>query len=381
MSLYHIVEKRGDVVAAAAVAVSLLAVTYLHYSTMPGLRELHAVYRYFYFLPIVYSALRFGFWGGVISALAASLLFAPHILFKWGNFAEDSLNDLLAVVVFYSVAVVTGITVDRLRAVQAQQRGTAEKLAASLEQLERQGEELRRAEHLSALGTLAGGLAHEIRNPVSIIRATAQLMAMEGGPEAAESIAVIQKETDRVEGFVQELLNYAGEDLPNRKSTDVRVLVDHLVRRLDPLLESHGVALSVTAADPLPMVWVDGDQLEQALLNLCINGIQALNGRGQIHLEVAVCGRTLTIAVEDSGPGIDAEDRVRIFDPFYTTKDTGAGLGLSVVQRIVQNHDGQIRVESAPGRGARFTVLLPLQEGTEDGKRRTIDEGRRMNHV
>ncbi len=129
----------------AVIALALLLVTVLHYSTWPGLRELHAVYRYFYFLPIVYAALRFGFWGGLLASLAASLLFAPHIFFKWGNFPEDGLNDLLVVVIFYGVAIITGLGTDRLRESQAEQERTARDLALSLHRLEAQGEELRRA--------------------------------------------------------------------------------------------------------------------------------------------------------------------------------------------------------------------------------------------
>ena len=165
-----------DLVAFAAIGIGLAAITYLHYSTAPSFIDLHAVYRYFYFLPIVYAALRFGYWGGLSAALLASILFAPHIIFKWGNFPGDSINDLLVVVVFLGVAIITGLTVDRLRASQEAQRQTAGELATSLHKLEEQGEDLRRAERLSALGSLAGGLAHQIRNPVGIIRASAQLL-------------------------------------------------------------------------------------------------------------------------------------------------------------------------------------------------------------
>ncbi len=343
------------------VVLGLVLVTALHYATTPGLRELHAVYRYFYFLPIVYAALRFGFWGGVYTALAASFFFAPHIFFKWGDFPEDSLNDLLVVVVFCAVAAITGITVERLRRSQRQEQETARRLAATLQRLEAQGEELRRAEHLSALGTLAGGLAHEIRNPVGIIRATAQLLAMECDPDAAESLAIIQKEADRIERFIQELLNYAGESRLQREPIDMAALLRRVATRLRPLLETHGVTCQTDVEPGLPLASLDGEQVEQALMNLCVNAIQALGGPGQIRLRASSGkGPTLLLAVSDNGPGIAPADRVRIFDPFYTTKDTGAGLGLSVVQRIVADHGGRIAVESTPGRGATFILQFPL---------------------
>ncbi|MCB0132964.1 MAG: DUF4118 domain-containing protein, partial [Caldilineaceae bacterium] len=211
---------RADLFAVATIVGGILSITYLHYSTAPGFIGLHAVYRYFYFLPIVYAALRFGYWGGLVAALVASILFAPHIVFKWGNFPEDSINDLLVVVVFLCVAIITGLTVDRLRSAQKAQRLTADELAASLHKLEEQGEELRRAERLSALGSLAGGLAHQIRNPVSIIRASAQLLESDGNAEERETAIVIEEESDRIEQLVQDLLRYADGAHPQLQPTD-----------------------------------------------------------------------------------------------------------------------------------------------------------------
>jgi signal transduction histidine kinase len=358
----------GAGAALAWIGVGLVVVTLLHYTTVPGLRELHTVYRYFYFLPIVYAAVRFGFWGGIGASLLASLVFAPHIFFKWGHFPEDSLNDLLVVIVFCGVALITGVTVDRLRQSQRQQEATARQLADSLRQLEVQGEELRRAEHLSALGTLAGGLAHEIRNPVGIIRATAQLIEIECGDTATETVAIIGQETERIERFIQDLLNYAGETDLHRLATDAPALLRRVANRLRPLLETRGVALHIDAAADLPSLGVDAEQVEQALMNLCINAVQALGGAGHIRLSAArTADNAIAIAVADNGPGIAAADRVRIFAPFYTTKDSGTGMGLSVVQRIVENHGGRIAVASTPGQGATFTIYLPLCNDTVKG--------------
>ncbi len=348
--------------ALAAIIVSIGIVTFLHYTTAPGLSQLHTVYRYFYFLPIVYAALRFGFWGGLIAALAASLLFAPHIFFKWGNFPGDSLNDLLVVVVFYGVAIITGVTTDELRQSRERQSRTASRLAASLRQLEEQGEELRRAERLSSLGTLAGGLAHEIRNPVGIIRASAQLLVMECGEDAKETVAVIQQETDRIEQLIQDLLNYAGGVRINPKPTDVNELLTRVHDRLRPLVESHQIEVDIAVPTDLPRVYLDLEQMEQALINLCMNAIQAMENRGRMLLQAQLKRSpepALELRVSDTGGGIPSDIRAHIFDPFYSTKDTGTGLGLSVVQRIVDDHHGRIWVESEPGQGATFVIQLP----------------------
>jgi signal transduction histidine kinase len=339
----------------------LLFITFLHYSTAPGFASLHAVYRYFYFLPIVFAALRFGFWGGLLAALAASLLFAPHIVFKWGNFPEDSINDLLVVIVFVSVAIITGVTVDRLRAAQVAQRQTAEELAASLEKLEEQGKDLRRAERLSALGTLSGGLAHQIRNPVGIIRASAQLLAGEGSPEVRETGRVIEEESDRIEHLIQDLLRYADVTQLQIVTTDPAALIEQVAGRARPLAEAANIRLETEHQEALPAIDVDPGQVEQALLNLIVNAIQSVGQDGKVVLSAKLSSdrNSVEIGVIDDGPGIDGSEMQRIFDPFFSTKDNGTGLGLSVVHRIAEDHGARIFVSSRPGGGTTFTLRFP----------------------
>ncbi len=346
-------------------SLGILLVTWLHYTTLPGLVRFHAIYRYFYFLPVVYAALRYGFWGGVLAAMAASLLFAPHIFFKWSGFPEESLNDLLVTAALIGVAIITGTTVDRMHEAERAQAETARHLARSLEKLRSQGEELRRAERLSALGTLAGGLAHEIRNPVSIIRATAQLLQAECGPETAESLAVIQQETDRIEQLVTELVHLATGHEPTPQWTDLQALLARVRERLAPLAQTHGVALQVDLPNTPSSAWVDPKRIEQVLVQLAMNAIQAMAEEqkgGTVTFQVrweAQEPLPLVLEVHDTGPGIPSELRSRIFDPFFTTKDTGTGLGLAVVQRIVEDHGGRVQVRSTPGQGTTFTVRLP----------------------
>lgn len=351
---------RSDLTAIAIIAGGLLVITYLHYSTGPGFAALHAVYRYFYFLPIVFAALRFGYWGGLLAALAASILFAPHIVFKWGSFPEDSINDLLVVVVFLGVAIITGVTVDRLRSAKTAQSQTATELAASLHKLEAQGAELRRAERLSALGTLAGGLAHQIRNPVGIIHASAQLLASDVSYEARETALVIEEETDRIEHLVQDLLRYADATRPDLIPTDAKDLIEQVANRVRPMSETADVDLQIQSDEGLLLVSVDPRQIEQALLNLTVNAIQACDRGGTVML-AARRGESpahVDIQVADDGPGIASADLQRIFDPFFSTKDSGSGLGLNVVHRIVEDHGARITVTSDPGGGATFIIQI-----------------------
>jgi two-component system sensor histidine kinase HydH len=351
---------RSDLMAVAVITGGLLGITYLHYSTAPGFVGLHAVYRYFYFLPIVYAALRFGYWGGLIAALVASILFAPHIVFKWGNFPEDSINDLLVVVVFLCVAIITGLSVDRLRAAQMAHRQAANELATSLHKLEEQGEELRRAERLSALGSLAGGLAHQIRNPVGIIRASAQLLESDESSDARETALVIEEETDRIEHLVQDLLHYADGTRPQLLPEDLCELIDRVATRVRPMAEAQAVEVQTCCEPGLPLVAIDSRQMEQALLNLTINAIQALGLGGVVVMAARESdeGQRVDLSVSDNGPGIEETELQQVFDPFFSTKDSGSGLGLSVVHRIVEDHGTSINVTSKPGIGTTFVIRL-----------------------
>lgn len=345
------------------ITMTLLFISYLHYSTAPGISQLHAVYRYFYFLPIVYGALQFGYWGGLLTALATTLLFVPHILLRWDIQTLDAFNDMLVVFVFFGVALITGLTIDRLRCVQSAQAETARQLTLSLEQLQIQGDELRRAERLNSLGTLAGGLAHEIRNPVGIIRASAQLLELEGDESAAETVHVIRQETSRIEQLIQELLTYAGDDGPKRMPTDLYALIQQSCKRLQPIVETSNIQLRVDVPPTEVTVDVDASQIEKALINLCMNAIQAFNGSGVITVMARPIGSPpikIQVIVADNGPGISPADLSRIFDPFFSTKESGTGLGLSVVQRIVEDHEGSIHVISQEGYGTTFTLGLPV---------------------
>jgi signal transduction histidine kinase len=345
------------------ITITLLLISYLHYSTAPGISQLHAVYRYFYFLPIVFGALQFGYWGGLFTALAATLIFIPHILLRWDVQTLDAFNDLLVVFVFFGVALITGLTIDRLKHAQIEQAQTAAKLALSLEQLQKQGEALRRSERLSSLGTLAGGLAHEIRNPLGIIRACAQLLELEDDGISTETVTIIRQESDRIEQLVQELLNYAGNTGPQLEQADLCELVRKTGKRLRPLVDAAGIRLLLELPTEMTTVIIDCIQIEKMLINLCMNALQSLNGSGSITLAVRQESESkslIRLEVTDDGPGISPVELSRIFDPFYSTKDKGVGLGLSVVQRIVDDHNGRIRVETEVGEGTKFIIDIPV---------------------
>ncbi len=178
-------------------------------------------------------------------------------------------------------------------------------------------------------------------------------------------MAVIQQETDRIEQLVTELVHLATGHEPTPQWTDLQALLARVQERLAPLAQTHGVALEVDLPDAPSSAWVDPKRIEQVLVQLAMNAIQAMaedEKGGTVTFRVrweAQAPLPLVLEVHDTGPGIPPELRSRIFDPFFTTKDTGTGLGLTVVQRIVEDHGGRVQVRSTPGQGTTFTVRLP----------------------
>lgn len=232
----------------------------------------------------------------------------------------------------------------------------------------------RRADRLAALGTVASGLAHEIRNPLGGIKGAAQLLrGAVDDPELKRCTEIIIHEVDRLDGLVEQMRELATPPRLRLEAVNIhRVLNDVLaLQRQSP---AWGAVAVRTAFDPsLPAVHGDPAQLTQVFLNLVKNALEALGGAGTLGLSTRLeaafhirrgsgRGRFLSVLVEDSGPGIPAEHQAQLFSPFFSTKAQGTGLGLALCHRIVTEHGGTIAHEPRPTGGAGFRVTLPVSE-------------------
>ncbi len=233
---------------------------------------------------------------------------------------------------------------------------------ASLERIAAQ-EEARRRETLAAVGEMAAGLAHEVRNPVAAIRGAAQAIAPEATPEQArEMLDVIEEETARLGRVVGEFLDYARPSSPRRDEVNAGELAKRVARGAE--LAGIGLRVEVDVAADAPVMTGDPDQIHRAFENLVRNAAEATGGEGSLQIRVTRGARGgVEIHFEDDGPGIPDEVVTRVFEPFQTTKTSGTGLGLALVQRIVESHRGTICVESRPGEGAAFTLEFPAPDG------------------
>lgn len=222
--------------------------------------------------------------------------------------------------------------------------------------------EVKRNERLTALGNLAAGVAHEIRNPLSSIKGLATYIAGKEHAGVADAARTMIEEVDRLNGVVSELLDFARPATITKTPQDIKLLVQDALRLVGPDLKAKQIQTEVIQNDTLPPVMVNPEKLTQALLNLFINAVQAMPPGGLLQVAVRnIGGGDFSIAVKDSGCGIDADVQAALFTPYFTTKPNGAGLGLAIVDQIVEAHGGIISITSTPGAGSTFTITLPWE--------------------
>ncbi len=238
-----------------------------------------------------------------------------------------------------------------------------QQLRESREEIERlHRTQMSRAEHLATLGELATGLAHEIRNPLAGIAGVIEIVGRDL-PATSPARAVVKDvrlEITRISRTLTDLLETARPRRPEIRRSNLNTTVEHAVMLARQQVLSKPIKIELQKAPNLPEVEHDSDQIHQVLLNLLLNGVQAMEGAGTVRVEIASLETFATVAVSDSGRGISPQNLPNIFRPFYTTKGNGTGLGLSLARRIVEDHHGRIEVSSVVGTGSRFTVLLPF---------------------
>jgi signal transduction histidine kinase len=233
-------------------------------------------------------------------------------------------------------------------------------------QLRRSESVLERANRLSSLGTLAGGIAHEIRNPLVAVKTFLDLL-----PERLEDRAFLANfrslslsELRRVTNLINDLLSLGKTTTAGRRIVTVADTLEPVVRLMESTAHKREVRLVEQVAPGLPPVWADPDQLKQIILNLLLNAIDVSPAGGEVRLSVRKAPANdeepaVVLEISDDGPGIPREQLEDIFLPFFTTKDTGTGLGLAMVHQMVVDHGGEITVNSVVGRGTVFRVTLP----------------------
>jgi PAS domain S-box-containing protein len=225
----------------------------------------------------------------------------------------------------------------------------------------------RQSDKLAALGTLSAGVAHEINNPIGVITSRVEVMMLEAAdsslsPEMRKDLEVILRHARRVATITQGLLSFARQSSGTQGPVELNRVVEEIVQLVQKDMGRSRVTVSTELGEGLPLITADANAVGQVLLNLLTNARRAMPDGGSITVETGLVdgGRSIRLAVRDSGPGIPPDILPKIFDPFFTTRSDGTGLGLSISHGIMEDHRGTIDVSSEVGRGTVFTLTFPV---------------------
>lgn len=226
-------------------------------------------------------------------------------------------------------------------------------------EIKRLEEALRLKERLAAVGEFATRVAHEFRNPIGSISSSAKLLGKE--LKGNEYLEIIMDECKSIEGLTDEFLSFAKPSRPKKTRVPLKVLLEDVVRSIISNDKDSGIVIKQELYNGSLEVEVDVAKIKRAIMNIVQNGIEAMQGGGELFVKSEIVGEFVKISVEDNGPGIKDEDLPRIFDPFFTTKEKGTGLGLAIAKNIIASHNGRIECESEVGGGAKFSIYLPYE--------------------
>lgn len=235
-------------------------------------------------------------------------------------------------------------------------------LARNVTMIRQLEQEVARSRHLNAIGSLAAGVAHEIRNPLSSIKGFAVYFKqrLSGNKDDEETADIMIAETERLNRVISQLIEFARPLTLKREQTNLTDLVRHVIRLVEGEARKNAVEIDVKAGEDLPQVDIDPDKIKQVLLNIFLNALSAMPAGGRLSIELSAQKDLMDVAVSDTGSGIKEEDLPRIYDPYFTSKPAGTGLGLAVVQKIMDAHGGLIQMESKSGFGTKVTLRFSL---------------------
>jgi signal transduction histidine kinase len=312
-------------------------------------------------LPVVSAATTLGVGGTLLFTLLAV---GSYLTFLFGvrELSQVTADLVLRVAFLVMAGNLANILAEELRMQLAKQRRTAEQLAEANRQILQAEEAARRSDRLAALGQLSAGLAHELRNPLGTIRASSEMLSQHLTSEnevAREVAGFIGEEVDRCNSLITRFLQFARPLQPRLETNDLAQTLDRAIALAER--EAPGIAIYKNYQPDIRPFPFDAELMERVFYNLVLNAAQATAKGGAVTVKTRAGEGAVEIDVIDRGIGIDPKQLGTIFNPFFTTKPEGVGLGLAIVAKIVDEHSGKIAVESEPAKGSIFRVSLPLE--------------------
>jgi len=333
---------------------------------------INSSYYLIYYVPVVTAAMYSGPWGtlgwtALSSAAYCSFLIPALQVYRMTVSGAKELA--IRNVFFFLAAMLVNRFVMESRLQAERYRQVAEQLREANKRLEQVQAEARRSERLAALGQLSAGLAHEIRNPLGVIKGSAETLGRKlptADPVARELAEYISSEVNRLNSLVSRFLSFAKPLELKKQPEDISQIVEHALKAAQEHWPDSRVQVERAYSTELPVVPADAELAEQVFKNLVFNAYEAMEPTGgklrvEVSSEFSDGRRGVEIAFSDTGPGVPQELREQIFNPFFTTKSNGVGLGLSIVSKIVDDHGGWIREEPGSEGGACFRVFLPAE--------------------
>ncbi len=346
------------------------AIGVLHAVTPGHLILYHDTYRRLSYFPIAIGAVFYGLKGGIALAVLSCLSFVPHLYTFWAEGPEAYYSELSEIIFYMAAGVVIGLISSRENRLREQYKSLSEKLAGSYRRLHHQASQLVAAEKqlgksqkLSMLGHVSASLAHEIKNPLAAIKGAAEILADEVPEDHPkhEFVDIMRAETSRLNQSVEEVLKYCrGQQHQNGGSREnIETIINRVVVLLESALNEKAIQLSVNVDPEIKGFPTDETAMNQVVMNVVINAIDAVDKKGRIQIELSAHGSGCQIKISDDGHGIVPEKTDEVFHSFVTYKEEGTGLGLSISKRIVESLGGKIGVETSVWGGACFSIQLP----------------------
>jgi len=375
--------KNKNIVWWTLIVALIVIISALHYTTSTMKWQYHLIYMQSYFIPILIAAFQFGVRGGILSAVMVTIFYLPHIMLQWGGLVEANMMRFMQMALFYIIGYLTGFKAQRETEEKKRFQETASELERNLRILNEQTEKLsdleehlRQYDRLSVIGELTASLAHEVRNPLGSIRGAVEIMQDEipDSMKKSDFFQILIEETQRLNTVVENYLQYARRQSSEKVDFDIKETIQNAVILLSRQFSRNSHRLTMTLPDGTFVTRGDPNQLWQILINLLINADQAMPDEGEIQINLTVKnnlsvtnteipvrtnGLLYDISIIDQGIGLTSEQIKKIFKPFFSSKSDGTGLGLAIVKRIVDENKWQTEIESKPGEGTTFHLIVP----------------------